>query len=175
MTDVFKEFSFRCIYCFVLYGALTAISYLNYGCQLEYFQGYQNLSQSSTFCYEVSSWQWLQPVGPTALTVKDYASKTWHALSLPCLSYFNPLVVTCQFYVLFHGRIFQVGFMLYQFWAFLNPAVLAASAARNRLLWHVAIWFCFVHFALLLNLGFVLDELSIETLDSELIKPTAFN
>lgn len=59
MTNIIAELGFRALYSLFLYIGFTALYYLTYGVQLEYFSAVFGAQyQSADFCFESFAWQW---------------------------------------------------------------------------------------------------------------------
>jgi len=184
--ELIKELSVRALYILLLAGAITFLNYLNYGNQLEYFQGHSDFSQGSTFCYGTGRWQWLEQDSLRLhCAVNIHVSKAWLTLSLPCLLSFSTVdgSLRSEFYVFAHNLIFYAVFAIYQFYAFIKPALIKASFIKGRTrlfktpefwkaIFRAAFLWDFAYLWLILStllVNIVWLEFTIEPLDSELI------
>jgi hypothetical protein len=188
MKPIFFELVCRVCYTFGVFLALSLVLYLSLGVQYEYFYAQVlNTSQACSFCFESSLWQWQSHVvGPSNLGWWDtpelevdkhpnqmlhHQSQSWYALSLSTLGYFYPHISITSYYGPgFNLCMHLFGFGLGQAYAFWLPSMLMKTRVEAWFWYHVY------------GLGFVLslhcahachglvNELAIETLDSELFK-----
>jgi len=191
MTIIFLEFIYRSIYVLLLYASLSAIFYMTFGLQLEYYSSYfNNHYQAIDFCFESYAWQWLdckestmtqlfsvfdeadldvssQKYKEGAIRVNLHQSKSWNYLSLALVMYFNSLVFHMDNFLWHVLRLYQFMYIIWQGCVFILPGLIR---------WNRPYWLVWMHMLLIGALGpkillyaySHIFELMIEPLDSEL-------
>lgn len=160
MHRIINEFTFRLGYVFICYVCLSSLHYLSSGWQLDYFLGlFANQYENSDYCFN-ESLAWESQYQCSNHTVTALWSNVYYANVI----YFYSLELKNNLSIV-QVYIYQINIILWQVYAFSH------SGSFNRLFW-LSLFYCFALLWFFISgslwLFFLLEELALEPLDSEL-------